>query len=460
MSKRFGYFTIIALGLILSPGLVAQAQTPDSVVLSESASVESTVYEVPAAEKSGYLATLESRIADLEKSEQSQAKKNAEKQKKDSSKPTVKVGGRIQMDTGAFNQNDVSKNAIGNCENGSEFRRARLNVSGDFMEQFKYKFEVDFAADPVFKDTYIEVEKLPFLSGIKAGYYKEAYSLDCLTSSNYTWFIERSTPTNAITKNLGDRSMGISIGNWSEKKNYLWNLGVYDTKGIKPSDDRDGVDLIGRLAFLIYENPLEGSFLHLGGSYAYKTRNESTALQFDAKPEYGLGLTSLSTGAIKDVRSLNAFSLELIWAWRSLAIQSEFYWLKLSDQNSSTISGGYVQAGYWLTGEHYNYQKGTGTLTRNDVNCPFARRCDNSRLLVSPGAWQIAYRFSWFDLSDFNAAKSGTMYDHTFGLNWHLNTHIRLMLDYVVSNNHYNYGTYADSNGIINVVAASFQINF
>lgn len=415
---------------------------------------------IPGEEKAGLQRTQAEWDALIQRVEQLETAQKKDKEKS-KSKPSVKLGGRIQMDTGSFDQNDVSKFMMGDWGNGSEIRRARLNASGSFMEQVNYKAEVDFAGNAVsLKDTYIEVVKLPFISGVKAGYYKESYSLDCLTSSNYGWFIERSTPNNAITQHVGERSLGVSIGNWSEKDNYLWNLGGYEAKGVKTSDDRDGCDFVARFAFLPWENPSDGSFLHLGASYVYKNRNESTALKYDAKPEYGLAKTSISSGNIADVSAINAVGLELIYAWGSLAIQSELYYEFLNDAHSSTVSGGYVQAGYWLTGEYYNYAKGYGTLSRNTVCAPFFRYCKDSALARGPGAWQLTYRFSWLDLSDFNYAMAGKIYDHTFGVNWHLNDHTRVMLNYILSNSEYSFGDAAGKTGLISVCAASFQIHF
>ena len=48
------------------------------------------------------------------------------------------------------------------------------------------------------------------------------------------------------------------------------------------------------------------------------------------------------------------------------------------------------------------------------------------------GAYEIALRVSSFDLTEIN---KGKLNDITFGLNWYLNSHTRLMYNYVNGNN-------------------------
>lgn len=406
------------------------------------------------------------RIDSLEEYVKSQKEKESEKKKKDAQKPTVKIGGRIHLDTAGFNQNDESRSCF-NAKNSTGVRRARIGVSGNYLEQFNYKLEADFASGGSvnMKDVYIETVKLPILSDIKAGHFKECYSLDNITSSNATWFMERSNISQSICAScVGDRNLGAMIGNGSKKEDWLWNVGVFENvadSAVKYQFDKPhGYGLTLRYARLFWEDEANGGNLHLGTAYSYKVWDE-TSLGFFAKPEQGFAPSTLKTDSILGVDSFNAWEAELIWTYRSLGVQSEFYFLGLNDSlyNNPSVVGGYVQVGYWLTGEHYNYEKGRGSLGAVKPNCPFARRCEDGRFLRSPGAWQLAYRFSWTDFSDLPGKMSGVLYDHTIGLNWQLGAHSRLMFNYILSNNDYQ-NLIPKTNGLVNTVAGRLQIDF
>ena len=99
-------------------------------------------------------------------------------------------------------------------------------------------------------------------------------------------------------------------------------------------------------------------------------------------------------------------------------------------------TGTYIEAGYFLTGEHRGYK--TSSMTFNRVK-PFTnffsvRTADG--VCRGPGAWQVVGRFSYLDLSDgeaFSTAGSehGRLNTFGLGLNWYLNPNMRVMANYV-----------------------------
>lgn len=406
---------------------------------------------------------VQARLAELEKYVSGQEAAAIEKKKKDAKKPTVTLGGRLHIDTAGFSQNEESKDFF-DAVNGTEFRRARLCASGNYMEQFNYKMEIDFrnggSSGVAMKDVYAEIIKLPVLSDIRVGHFKEGFSLDHLTSSNTIWFMERSSVANTFGAYVGDRSMGAAIGNASQKKNTLWNVGLYENVSdpVKYEFDKPhGYGLAARAAHLFYEDEESGTYFHLGGAYSFKGWDE-TGMNFSAKPEMGLAPSTLKTDAILGTTSYNAFTAEMIGTWRSFGVQSELYFLNMNNVqcNNPCVWGGYIQVGYWLTGEHYTYEKGRGILGRVQPNDPFAKRCENGILFNSIGAWQLVYRYSRMDLSELPEKMSGTMGDHTIGLNWHMTAHTRIMLDYVFSDSAYSDGRH----GTVNAIGCRYQLDF
>ena len=70
----------------------------------------------------------------------------ADKKKKDDArKPTFNLTGQMQADQVYFGQDAVSRAAIGDLQDGAQFRRLRIGARGTAFEVFEYSFGVDFA---------------------------------------------------------------------------------------------------------------------------------------------------------------------------------------------------------------------------------------------------------------------------------------------------------------------------
>ncbi|HIF91885.1 MAG TPA: hypothetical protein EYQ60_01965 [Myxococcales bacterium] len=67
------------------------------------------------------------------------------------------------------------------------------------------------------------------------------------------------------------------------------------------------------------------------------------------------------------------------------------------------------------------------------------------------GAWELAARFSLLDLDD-GVVRGGQLRDITAGINWHLYSNFRWMLNYVLSDK--------KGEGITNIGQMRFQLDF
>ena len=106
----------------------------------------------------------------------------------------LKIGGRIQYDTIFIDESDDLEDNLGtNIEDDSEFRRARLYISGKIYDNVEFKAHYDFAGgDADFKDVYMGLLGVPVVGNIRIGHFKEPFGLEELTSSKYITFMERS----------------------------------------------------------------------------------------------------------------------------------------------------------------------------------------------------------------------------------------------------------------------------
>src|SRR5207247_4413182 len=151
------------------------------------------------------------------------------------------LGGFIQInaeggDAFAFNGN-FGQSAI---NDRFRLRRARINLTGDFAEQFDFKMEGDFANGDglnnnrlAFEATDIWINWHQFAAAqIKAGQYKAPFGLEQLTTDTTLYTIERTLPTGAITpeRQIGVELWGKPLSNiWPEQKDLLtYYAGIFN----------------------------------------------------------------------------------------------------------------------------------------------------------------------------------------------------------------------------------------
>src|SRR5205814_5228980 len=128
------------------------------------------------------------------------------------------LGGFIQVnfeDSDAFAfQGNFGLSAI---KDRFRLRRARVNLTGDFAEQFDFKVEGDFGQGDGINsnrtafsgtDIWLNWHQFPGAQ-IKVGQWKAPFGLDQLTADTSLYTIERTLPTGAITQN---RQIGAQLG--------------------------------------------------------------------------------------------------------------------------------------------------------------------------------------------------------------------------------------------------------
>jgi phosphate-selective porin OprO and OprP len=148
---------------------------------------------------------------------------------------------------------------------------------------------------------------------------------------------------------------------------------------------------------------------------------------------------------------LNVGALQITGEYQNLFLQRD------SGAGSDLhFHGGYVQAAYFLTGEHIPWERDTGTLGRVKPfeNFFLVDRCGGGTG-AGWGAWQVAARYSYADFVDDNVA-GGIGESFTLGLNWHWNDNTRLQFNYLmgdIKNSSGNSGSY-------DIIGARFMIDF
>ena len=342
-------------------------------------------------------------------------------------KYTAQLGGRIVADFAGIAEDDALKTTIGGNGTGVEFRQARLYAKGTAFGRLAWKGDYDFAAGTV-KDVWISLKKVPMVGNIKVGRFKEPFSLEQMMSLRFITFMERSL---ADTFSPG-RSMGIQFNDVIMDKKMTWAIGVFrnmeddfgDTQGFS---DASAYQLTARgTAAPLYE--AEGErVLHLGLGYSHKFRDVGGGedIRWRSRPESHLAQRVADSGAL-DSQGANLLNIEAAAVAGPLSLQAEYSsaWTDLGVDGTSRSWGAYMEASYFLTGEHRNYDRKKGVFVRNTILEPLGQGW---------GAWQIAARFSRLKVLNQAGENAGNIRDISVGLNWYLYSNLRFMANYIYS---------------------------
>jgi phosphate-selective porin OprO and OprP len=197
--------------------------------------------------------------------------------------PEIKLtlGGFIQAN---FEDGDVSafegRFGLTALKDRFRLRRARINLTGEFAEQFDFKMEGDFEnSDGINSnrtafsatDIFVNWHRYPEAQ-IRVGQYKAPFGLEQLTPDTQLFSIERSLPTGAITP---ERQIGIQL--WGKPFTNLWPneedlvtyyFGIFNGNGRNTNlNDNNNFMTVGRLELLPWKGQIfkQDASLRLGG---------------------------------------------------------------------------------------------------------------------------------------------------------------------------------------------------
>src|SRR6058998_780136 len=202
------------------------------------------------------------------------------------------LGGFIQMN---FEDGDVSafEGRFGQTALKDRFRlrRARINLTGDFAEQFDFKLEGDFeqsdglnSSRTAFEgtDIFVNWHQFPWAQ-IKVGQWKAPFGLEQTTPDTSLYIIERSLPTGAITpeRQIGVELWGKPFTNvWPEQKDLLtYYAGIFNGNGRNiNNNDNNNFMYVGRLELMPFKGKIFGqtSSLKLGGDVLNSRDDQGT----------------------------------------------------------------------------------------------------------------------------------------------------------------------------------------
>ena len=372
----------------------------------------------------------------------------------------MRIGGRIHNDWAFIDQDRELEQIFGDEEDGTEFRRARINLQGEIYDTVVFRGEYDFAgndSDPDFQDVFIGLKNLPLVGNIQVGHFKEPMGLEQLAGNNHITFMEQALPCVLLP---GD-NLGLMLFNDALSQRLTWAIGAFKDVDAFPSDDDSdedqGVSITARLTGLPWYRDGGRKLLHLGASYSHRNP-DGAVLGFRQRPEAHLANRYVDTGLYNGFRMADArmddmdvLGLEAAVVYGPFSVQGEYMRADVDTTfaGDRDFDGWYVHASYFLTGENRQYDRTSGTFGRLKLRHNFSLGEQRGW-----GAWQVAGRYSTLDLDD-GIIRGGEENNFTLGLNWYLNPNTRIMLNYVMAN--IEHDLYS---GDLNTFQTRFQVDF
>lgn len=421
------------------------------------------------------------------------------------------IRGRLLYDTGFFNHAPYNL-TIPPFDDAQALRSARIGVEGIMWELMRYRAEFDFANGDGFalnvngavvdiKDVFLEMTRLPIVGNVRAGYFKEPFSLEWQTQQIFLTFMERSVmdrgrpvfldPAQKQIQNFNtDLVPGRSTGVMAH--NTIMDGRIYGATGwFRVDSDNQGFDngdgdyaYTSRLTALPLWQQNGRYMIHVGGAYSYREYRDP-APGGGNLPAFNTRIATLgtplllNTGIIPDVDRADFYGAELAAVFGPLSFQAEYAGADLNRvHNSPALNywGAYGYVSYFLTGENRCYNKRIAAFDRVVPKENFfcvREPGKNLGLLSGMGAWEIGLRYSIMDLRSAMSRNvdgllpntptpgsleggTGVLRETTLGLNWYWNPNARMMWNFVHATRDNDFGF----NGAVTAMMWRMQLDW
>ena len=345
---------------------------------------------------------------------------------------TLKINLSVFLDGGYISADEELDTAFPSLE-GPElsFERFRISGFGTIYDWATFKADIEFAHIQDIKDIWIRFTKVPYIDHFTVGHMKEPISLEGWASLKAATFMTRALPSDAFWpgRNIGIRRHTVEMDG-----RLTWAVGAFLSTGSFSNlgdvndqlSEANGWNLTGRLTYLPWYEDEGRRLLHLGLAYTHQFRGQGVGVEKTARPE-----TFITDDRLVDTRRFlndhaDQINPEFAVVTGPLSFQGEYYHLfnKAEAVGDPKFWGFYLYGSYFLTGEHRNYGRRSGTFFRLQPKQDFRPRQGGW------GACELGARLSFIDLND-GAIRGGKETNFTAGLNWYLTKNTRFMFNYV-----------------------------
>jgi phosphate-selective porin OprO and OprP len=368
------------------------------------------------------------------------------------------IGTQVQFDMGTYFQNPTPTTQFPKLNTGVNLRRGRIFFVGKY-DDFTLNITPDFGGSPDGSPTLYEANVN--FTGFKpvtatVGYFKPWFSLYDSQSSNDFLLMERPSIVE-IARNVaaGDARATGGVKASTDRYFAAWAL-TGAPYGANSASLLNGeqLSMVGRLAGRPYYDNDWNVHLDVSGEYVFHPNinangtagvNRTTLILQDRPEDRAADPNRLITTGNLSISNVAVYGGEAAINWRNFLVQGGYYQInetqsKLPRQPAPDLgfNGGYVEAGWNITGEPFRYNVGSAAFQRPKVADPFT--IGEGGFENGIGAWQVGARWSVANLNS-NVAPGVSQsvtggifggYQQVFGANlsWYPNDWVRLYLQF------------------------------
>ncbi len=331
-----------------------------------------------------------------------------------------------------------------NIGNGVNIRRMRFAMKTILWGHWGGEIDFDFAYNEVdIKDAFIR-----YIGDdnwqIKAGNFKEPFSMEETTTSRYVTFIERPM----ITKLTPSRHLGVSFRKFGHR--YFAEAGVFSSEIVndlmqdqnKKQGTSAGWSATGRVAYAPVKT--KDMVLHFGMAGSYRTPkipelgDPVNSFRFSSRAETSINRKKyVDTDDISDSKSMVLYGFETAFAYKNFKIAGEYIGSQINRDETKTavgedkayINGFFIYGGWLITNADYYYNMAEAEFSQINFRN------------YEKGALEFALRYSYTDANSFKEGSDipyipgGSCEIYTAGLNYYFNYNVKMMLNYSYVNN-------------------------
>jgi phosphate-selective porin len=315
----------------------------------------------------------------------------------------------LPADYTTFDQDDASRQQVGNQQDEFEARSLRLAARGHFelwrtwnyMFSYEYKgFDQSSSADWNATDIRISTKLGPQLGTLTLGKMKEPHVYEMVGDAANLPQAERLLSPFFVSRNVG-----VQLANTVLDQRATWAVGVYnDWTNSDVSFSDGGIDVVGRATALPLWSNDGANYLHVAASVRYYSAAEDQ-LRYRGRPASNVADYYVDTGRIEGDHAWHT-GLELLYSQGPYSVLAEYVHADLDTPSRSdpSFDGWYVTGSWVITGEHRPY----------DRTAAYARR-------IQPqghwGAVELIGRYGAVDATDAGI-DGGEMEGWWVGINW------------------------------------------
>lgn len=207
---------------------------------------------------------------------------------------SLQIGGLIQAQSEAGDKGDSRFND-GNSR--VFLRRARLNASGKFVEDFSFRLEMDLAGSlsntSAFRaqmtDGYINWGRFN-AANVRVGQFKTPFGFEQLYTDARLYTAERSLVSDRLTQS---RQIGVQLAGTGLNDQFNYAAGLFNGSGTNQNfNDNDKFMAVGRVGYVPFDGRLFGQAAKVSvGTDGFRTtdanRDRRRGIGFDAQAEIG-----------------------------------------------------------------------------------------------------------------------------------------------------------------------------